>query len=76
MVVNPRYRIKKYVIGVSILVDKECHTTMLLNYMDIYRLMDNAEQIEESKIREISQENKRPTSDECSHKKPKKRFYN
>ena len=49
--------------------------TMLLNYMDIYRLMDNAEQIEESKIRETRQEGKRPRFDDSSQTKPKKRLY-
>ena len=36
--------------------------TMLLNYMDISRLMVYAQQIEESKIREIRKDGKRPRS--------------
>ena len=67
MVDNPRARMNKFVIGVSILVDKEIRTAMLLNDMDISRLMVYAQQIEVSKIREISQECKRPRSDESSH---------
>ena len=35
MVDNPRARMNKFVMGVSSLVEKECRTTMLLNYMDI-----------------------------------------
>ena len=48
---------------------------MLLNDMDISWLVIYAQQIEESKIREIRQEGKRPRSDDSSHQKPKKRFY-
>ena len=48
---------------------------MLLNDMDISRLMVYAQQIEESKIREIRQEGKRSRSDDCSHQRLKKRFY-
>ena len=47
----------------------------LLNDMDISRLMVYAQQIEESKIREITQEGKRPRSDDSSHQTPEKRFY-
>lgn len=39
MVANPRYRIKKFLLGVYSLVEKECRTKMLLNDMDITRLM-------------------------------------
>ena len=70
MVANPRDRMKIFVMGVSRLVEKECHTTMLLNDMDISRLMVHAQQIEESKIREITQEGKRPRSDDSSHQTP------
>ena len=66
---------KKFVMVVSSLVEKECHTTMLINDMDISRLMVYAQQIEESKIREIRQEGKRPRSDDSSHQKPKKSLY-
>ena len=48
---------------------------MLLNDMDISRLMVYAQHIEESKIREITQERKRPRFDNSSQPKPKKRFY-
>ena len=44
--------------GVSSMVEKEFRTTMLLNAMDISRLIVYALQIEESKIREIMQEGK------------------
>ncbi|XP_069152784.1 uncharacterized protein [Solanum lycopersicum] len=75
MVAIPRDRMNKFVMGVSSLVEKECRTAMLLNDMDISRLMVYAQQIEESKIREIRQEGERPRSDNSSHQKPKKRSY-
>ena len=65
----------KFVMGVSSLVEKEWNMTMLLNDMDISRLMVYAQQIEESKIREIRKEGKRPRLDDSSHQSPKKRCY-
>ena len=53
-------------------MEKDCRMAILLNYMDISRLMVYAQQIEESKIRDIRQEGKRPMFDESS---PNKRFY-
>ncbi|XP_069150226.1 uncharacterized protein [Solanum lycopersicum] len=75
MVPNPRDRMNKFVIRVSRLVEKEDRTTMLLNDMDISRIMVYVQQIEESKIREIRQEGTRPKSDDSSNQRPKKRFY-
>ncbi|TMW84845.1 hypothetical protein EJD97_024254 [Solanum chilense] len=59
MVADPRARMNKFVMGVSSLVEKECRTTILLNDMDISRLMVYVQQIEESKIREIRQDRTR-----------------
>ena len=50
IVANPRDRMNKFVMGVSSLVKKKCRTAMILNDMDIYRLMVYAQQIEESKL--------------------------
>ena len=66
---------KKFVMGVSSLVEKECHTSMLLNDMDISRLIVYAQQIKESKIRETRQEGKTTRSDYFSNQTPKRRFY-
>ena len=66
----------KFLMRVSSLVEKECRTTMLLTDMDISRLMAYVEQIEESRIRKIRQEGKRPRSDDSSHQKPKKKLNN
>ena len=76
MVANRRDRMNKFVMGVSTLVEKECHTTMLLNDVDICQLMVYAQEIEESNISRIIQEGMRSRSDDSSHQKPKKRFYN
>ena len=75
MVSNPSARMKKLVMGEYILVERECSIGMLLIDMDILRLMVYAQQIEESTIREIRQECKRPRSNDYSNKKHKKRFY-
>ena len=75
MIDNPRDRMNKFLLGVSILVEKECRMTILLNDMDISRIMVYAQQIKKSKIRDIRQEGKRPKSDDSSHQKPMKRFY-
>ena len=75
MVSNPRTRINKFLMRVSRMMEKGFHTTMLLNAMYISRLMVYAQQVKESKIRDISQEGKRPRWDDSSHKNPKKRFY-
>ena len=75
MVANPRSRMNNFMMGVSILVEKECCTTMLLSDMDISWLVVYAQQIVESKIREIRQEGNSPRSDDSSHQKTKKRFY-
>ena len=59
MVANPRTRMNKFVMGVSILIEKECGKAMLLNDMDICRLMVYAQQIDKSEIKEIRKEGKR-----------------
>ena len=48
---------------------------MLLNDMDISRLMIYAQKIEQSKIREIRKEGKRRRLDYSSHQKSRKTFY-
>ena len=76
MVAKPRDRMIEFFKGVSSLVDKECHTTMLPNDMDISRLMIYAQQIEESNIMEIRKEGRRPRFDDYSDQRPMNRFYN
>ena len=62
--------------GVSSFVEIECHTAMLLNDMDISRLMVYAKQIKESKLGKINKEGARTRSNEPSQLKPKKRLHN
>jgi len=58
IVADPRSRISKFVLGVSDLVVKECYTAMLVHDMDISRLMFNAQQTEEEKLKGRSREKK------------------
>ena len=53
MVANTRSRMDKFVMGVFRFDEKECRTAMILNYVNISILTVYAQQIEESKIREI-----------------------
>ncbi|KAH0657090.1 hypothetical protein KY285_031972 [Solanum tuberosum] len=59
MVAHPRVKMTKFILGVSKMVVKECHTAMIVNDMDIYRLMVHAQQIKEEKLKERSKEAKR-----------------
>ena len=49
MVAYPRARMNKFAMGVSIFVEKECRTEMLLNDMDICRLIVYAPQLRSPK---------------------------
>ena len=64
MVANPRARMNKFVMGGSIFVGKVCCTIILLNHMDISRLLAYVQKIVKSKISEIRQECKRPRLDD------------
>ena len=75
MVANPLARMKKFVMGVSSLVEKEFITTMLLIEMDISRLIGYAQQIAEYKIREIRKEGKKPRSDNLVTKNLRRRYF-
>ncbi|WMV33285.1 hypothetical protein MTR67_026670 [Solanum verrucosum] len=72
MVVDSRAKMSKIVLGVSDMVVKKSHTTMLIKEMDIYCLMIHAQQIEEEKLKERSRKAKRARTgdDDFSHLSP------
>ncbi|WMV50554.1 hypothetical protein MTR67_043939 [Solanum verrucosum] len=59
MVANPRAQMSKFMFGVLDLVKTECRNVMLLEYMNISRLMTHAQQVKRDKLREISKDNKK-----------------
>ena len=48
---------------------------LFLNDMDISMFIEYTQQIEESQLREVNRDGKRPIVDEPSQPKPKKRFH-
>ncbi|WMV08081.1 hypothetical protein MTR67_001466 [Solanum verrucosum] len=59
MVADSRVQMNKFLYGVSNLVKIECRNTMLLEYMNISRLMTHAQQVKGDKLREHDRDNKK-----------------
>ncbi|KAH0743109.1 hypothetical protein KY290_031102 [Solanum tuberosum] len=59
MVANSRAQMNKFLYGVSDLVKIECRNAMLLEIMNIPRLMTHAQQVEGDKLREQAKDNKK-----------------
>lgn len=75
LVIDRRARMNKFVMGVYSYVEQECRTSMVRNDMDISRLMVYDQAIEESNLREIKKDLKRPRINKQSKLKSKKSFY-
>ena len=53
---NPRNEMNNFVTCVSDYLVEECHTEMLHENMNIYRLMVQAQQVEESRLKSNNRE--------------------
>ncbi|XP_069155722.1 uncharacterized protein [Solanum lycopersicum] len=56
---DSRAQINKFLYGVSDLVKTECRNAMLLGYMNVFRLITHAQQVEGDKLRKQAKENKK-----------------
>ena len=59
MVAKSRAQLNKFLYRVSDLVKTECRSSLLLEYMNISRIMTHAQQVKVDKIRENANENKK-----------------
>jgi len=59
MVADPREHMSKFLFGVSDLVKTECRNALLLEDMNISRLMNHAQRVEGDKLGEQAKENKK-----------------
>jgi len=59
MVANPSSQISKFLFGVSDLVKTEWSNAMLLEDLDISKIMNHAQQVEEDKLREMAKDSKK-----------------
>ncbi|XP_049394543.1 uncharacterized protein LOC125858785 [Solanum stenotomum] len=74
IVVDSRIQMSKFLFGVSDLVRTECRNVMLLEDMNISRLMSHAQQVERDKLREQAKENKKARTAPSSASVPSSRF--
>uniref|UniRef100_M1DD18 Gag-pol polyprotein n=1 Tax=Solanum tuberosum TaxID=4113 RepID=M1DD18_SOLTU len=71
MVADPRAQMNKFLYGVLDLVKIECRNAMLLEDMNISRLMTHAQQVEGDKLREHAKDNKRARTGNCDYSQQK-----
>ncbi|TMW89901.1 hypothetical protein EJD97_016480 [Solanum chilense] len=76
LVCNPRDEMSRFVTVVADLVNRECHTSMLHNDMNLSRFMVYSKSIENSKLNRISRYLKRDRSDEQNQPRFKMRAPN
>ena len=70
MVADSRAQMKKFLYGVSDLVKTECRNAMLLENMNISRLMTHAQQVEGDKLREIAKVTKKARTGNYEYSSP------
>ena len=71
MVADSKTQMNKFLYGVSNSVKTECRNAMLLGYMNVFRLITHAQQVEGDKLRKQAKENKKARTGNYDYSKKK-----